>query len=135
MGLLAVSPAGRHASLDGWIRTRLRARAPREASSVPALWLFAFRFQVGVVYFFAGMAKLQPDWLLHGQPLAIWLSSQTDLPLLGPLFAVPGAPLAMSWAGFLFDTTIVLWLSLRRTRPYAYALVVGFPKCSGICRP
>src|SRR5690606_8023233 len=49
-----------------------------------------------------------------------------DLPVLGPLFTLPGVPLAMSWAGFLFDATIVVWLSWKRTRPYAYAVVLGF---------
>jgi vitamin K-dependent gamma-carboxylase len=84
------------------------------------------RFQVGVVYVFAGLAKAQPDWLLHGQPLGIWLAARTETPLFGPLFGLPHMPLIMSWAGFLFDSTIVFWLLLRRTRPYAYALVIVF---------
>ena len=33
---------------------------------------------------------------------------------------------ALSWAGFLYDSTIVLFLSMRRTRPFAYATVLVF---------
>ena len=32
----------------------------------------------------------------------------------------------MSWGGFLYDLTIVLWLSWRRSRPFAYAVVCTF---------
>lgn len=117
--LLALSPAHRSWSLDA---RRRGARVGR----VRTAWLMLFRVQVGVVYTFAGLAKAQSDWLLHAQPLQIWLASRTDLPVLGPLFAQPWAPPFMSWAGFLFDTTIVWWLLWRRTRPFAYAIVIGF---------
>ena len=122
--LFALSPASRSWSLDAWIRGRLgRERRPEQ---VARAWHVLFRVQIGLVYVFAGLAKAQGDWLLHGQPLGIWLGASTSLPLLGPLFTIPGVPLVMSWFGFLFDLTIVLWLSLRRTRPWAYAVVIAF---------
>lgn len=129
--LLSVSPAHRVWSLDAWRRRRVRARraglgAAAPSSTVCAAWLYLFRLQVGVVYVFAGLAKAQSDWLVHAQPLRIWLGANTDLPILGPLFTWDGVPLLMSWFGFLFDTTIVLWLLLPKTRPWAYAVVVGF---------
>ncbi len=123
--LLAASPAGKFWSLDAWLLAKLRGGEPRGAA-VPTLWLWLFRLQVGVVYFFAGMAKLQSDWLLHAQPLRIWLGASTDLPVIGPLFTLPWVPLAFAWGGFLFDTTIVGFLSYRRTRPFAYVVVLAF---------
>lgn len=124
-GLLCISPAARSYSLDAWLKRRLSGSGPRPPE-VASGWLYLFRFQVGVVYTFAGLAKLGPDWLLHGQPLRMWLSASTSLPVIGPLLAIDWVPLAMSWAGFLFDTTIVIWLSLSKTRPYAYAVVIVF---------
>lgn len=121
--LLTLSPAHREWSVDAVLFRRFRATPP---GSVPRLWLWLFRFQVGLVYFSASCAKLQSDWLLHGQPLGIWLGMSTDLPLLGPLFALSGVPLVLSWCGFLFDLTIVLWLSIRQTRPWAYLVVLVF---------
>lgn len=118
--LLALSPAGRAWSLDV-----LRDPA-RGVARVPAAWLALLRFQVGVVYVGAGLAKAHGDWLLHAQPLSIWLGARTGLPLIGALFEVPQAALVMSWAGFLFDTTIPAWLLWSRTRPWAFAVVVVF---------
>lgn len=125
--LLAFSPAHRTASIDAWLARRARPDgAAFRTDTVAAGWLYLFRFQVGVVYTFAGLAKANSDWLLHAQPLRIWLGANTELPVLGPLFTIDWVPLAMSWAGFLFDTTIVLWLLSRRTRLAAYAVVVVF---------
>jgi hypothetical protein len=114
-GLLALSPAQRWGAL--------RASGPAQ---LPALWLYLFRFQVGVVYTFAGFAKAHADWLLHAQPLSIWLSAHTDMPLLGPLFRLPLTALLMSWAGFLFDVSVPWLLSSRKLRPFAFAAVIVF---------
>lgn len=128
--LLAFSPAHRAGSVDAWLhRLWLRKRGPKPpepVTRVPRGFLWLFRAQIGIVYFCAGLAKLQSDWLIHGQPLRIWLGASTDLPLLGPLFTWPGIPLLISWLGFLFDTTIVFWLLWSRTRPYAYLVVLIF---------
>jgi vitamin K-dependent gamma-carboxylase len=118
--LLSVSPAHRALSVDSWLRKSTGR------SHVPVAWLYLFRVQVGVVYVFAGLAKAQSDWLIHAQPLRIWLGKSTHLPLLGPLFTSDLAPLVMSWCGFLFDSTVVGFLLYRRTRPYAYAVVIAF---------
>jgi hypothetical protein len=122
--LFAVSPANRVWSVDALLRDRLAST--RRAPTVAAAWLYLFRLQVGVVYVGAGLAKAQGDWLLHGQPLGIWLGARTSLPVLGKLFTLDGVPLAMSWFGFFFDATIVAWLMWPRSRPWAYAVVVVF---------
>jgi hypothetical protein len=118
--LLALSPAHRALSLDAWREPAL------QRDEVTAGWLYLLRFQIGVVYTFAGLAKAQSDWLIHAMPLRIWLGSKTGMPVLGALFAQPWAAPLMSWAGFLFDTTIAWFLLARRTRPYAYAAVIVF---------
>ncbi len=118
--LLAVAPSNAALSLDGRLFPRVRRARIRGG------WLRLVQAQIALVYLFAAAAKVHPDWLLHGQPLGIWLAARTDLPLLGPLLALDAAPLLFSWAGFLYDATIVLWLSLRRTRPLAFVLVLAF---------
>ncbi len=124
-GLLAVLPAHRAWSFDAW----------RDPSSrrdvVPAWTVWLLRFQVGVVYVFAGLAKAQPDWLLHAQPLNVWMSARTDTPLVGPWLDERWLAYAMSWGGFLFDTTIVVWLSWRRTRLPAFLVLAGFHAITG----
>jgi hypothetical protein len=93
------------------------------------VWLL--RFQIGVVYVFAGLAKAKADWLLHGQPLNAWLAARTETPLIGRWFDEPAVALAMSWAGLLYDTTIVIWLSWARTRVPAYLVLIGFHGLTG----
>ena len=133
--LLAFSPAHRAYSVDAWLRQRWSKGKTRPAAQVAAAWLYLFRFQVGVVYIFAGLAKAQSDWLLHAQPLRIWLGASTELFLLGPLLTLPGVPLVMSWSGFLFDSSIVFWLSWRRTRVVAFAMVIVFHALTRVLFP
>ena len=71
--LMAFLPANAAFSLDA------RFRAGVRRSSVPAWMLWLLRVQVGLVYFYASVAKMNADWLLHAQPLIIWLSARTDI--------------------------------------------------------
>ncbi|MEM1041605.1 MAG: HTTM domain-containing protein [Bacteroidota bacterium] len=95
-------------------------------ASVPAWTVWALRLQIGCVYFFAGVAKLHPDWLLDAMPLRIWLAARGGLPVIGPLLDLAWMPWAFAWAGALFDLSIAFFLLARRTRPWAYAAAVVF---------
>lgn len=127
--LLACSPAGRTYSVDALFRPQI-ARG-----TVATAWLYLFRFQVAVVYTFAGLAKAHSDWLFHAEPLRIWLLSRADTPLIGPILAQDLAAPIMSWAGFLFDTGIPWLLMSPRLRPFAFLLVVGFHSVTGLLFP
>lgn len=94
--------------------------------SVPAITVWALRGQLAVVYVFAGVAKLNADWLFHAQPMSVWLAARTDRPVVGPLLDEPAVWFAFSWLGAAFDLTIVGWLLWRRSRPIAYVAVVVF---------
>jgi hypothetical protein len=111
------------------------ARAGRAPSVYPAWVVWALRFQVGMVYFFAGLAKVNADWLLRAEPLSTWLPARSELWLVGPLLTLPAAAYAMSWAGAFFDLTIVGWLAWRRTRPVAYIVVVAFHAVTWVLFP
>jgi hypothetical protein len=97
--------------------------------------VWALRAQLGLVYFYGGVAKLNADWILAAQPLRIWLAASGDVPVLGPWLEAPWAAYACSWAGLAFDLSIVPLLLWRRTRPAAYALVVVFHVLTSLLFP
>lgn len=107
-------------SVDAWLRPRLRA------DTLPAWQTYWLRLQVGLLYFYAGLAKFETDWLLHAQPLNIWLPPHAGLPLLGPFLELPWVHFAFSWFAFLFDTTIIAFMLWRKSRPFAFAVILVF---------
>lgn len=126
--LLAFVPAHRVASLDAWRAARRGEPLPRTVCAA-AVW--TLRAQLGVVYFFAGVAKLNEDWLFRAEPLRTWLLARSDFPVLGPAFEHASVAYAMSWAGALFDLSVPFLLCVRRTRPFAYGAVIGFHALTG----
>lgn len=127
--LLAVMPLNGAFSVDAWLFPSVRR------AEFPAWCLWVLRFQVATVYTFAGLAKLNADWLLHAEPLSIWLTARSGLPVIGPLLAEKWVAFAFAWGGFLFDTTIAGWLLWKRTRPYAFVAVVGFHLATWVLFP
>lgn len=107
-------------SVDAWLRPKLRAM------TLPSWQTYWLRFQVGLLYFYAGWAKFEPDWLLHAQPLNIWLPPHSGLPLLGPLLEFSWVHYAFSWFAFAFDVSIIGFMLWRRTRLLAFAVILVF---------
>jgi hypothetical protein len=126
--LMVALPAHRMWSIDAW-------RSGWTGETVPAWTLNLLRFQVAVVYVFAGLAKISTDWLLDAQPLRIWLAASSDLPIIGQFFADPWVAYAFSWFGAAYDLTIVFFLLWGRTRPAAYATVVVFHAMTALLFP
>ncbi|MEM7099537.1 MAG: HTTM domain-containing protein [Pseudomonadota bacterium] len=107
-------------SVDAWLRPQI------QRLTLPAWQTYWLRFQVGLLYFYAGLAKFEPDWLLHAQPLNIWLPPLSGLPLLGPFLEMTWVHFTFSWFAFLFDTTIIAFMLWARTRIYAFAVILVF---------
>jgi hypothetical protein len=117
--LLVLVPAHRRFSLDVFLRPGLRSTtAPRWA-----LWLL--RTQLGIVYVFGGVAKLNVDWLA-GRPMDEWLAQKSGAPIVGSLLDEPWSGVVFSYGGLLLDLLVVPALLWRRTRPYAFVAAVGF---------
>lgn len=123
--LMIFLPAQRVWSLD----------AKSGKTGIPLISLWILRGQLALVYFYAGLGKLQPDWLFQAQPLRIWLGTCSGLPLIGPWLQEPWVAYAMSWTGAAYDLSIPLWLIWNRTRPWAFALVVLFHAATAILFP
>jgi hypothetical protein len=118
--LLMLVPAHRYFSLDVIRKPQLLV------TQVPAWTIGIFKLQLLLVYFFAGIAKLNSDWLLAAMPLRLWLPANSHLPLIGPLLTKLWVAYAFSWFGALFDLAIGFLLLADQTRKPAYVLVVVF---------
>jgi hypothetical protein len=127
--LLIFLPLQRRASVDALWRPEI------PSPLVPVWTVAAARLQLGLVYFFAGIAKINTDWLLDAMPLRIWLRANTGFPLIGWLFDFAWMHYLMSWAGMLFDLAIPFLLLYRPTRLWAYVAVIGFHTITGLLFP
>lgn len=123
--MLCFLPANKYASLD------IKFGFTKHATYIPNWCILIIQLQIAFVYFFAGIAKINPDWLLHAQPLSIWLKSRDYLPVIGQLFRYKITPYIFSWFGMLFDVFIVFFLWNKKTRPFAYCAVVVFHLLTG----
>lgn len=124
--LMTLLPAHRSFSLDVLRNPKL------ELTHIPRWMIFILQLQLGIVYFYAGIAKLNYDWLVNAMPLKIWLPSKSNLPLIGWLFEYVWVAYTMSWLGALYDISIPFLLTFRKTRGFAYALVIGFHLMTGM---
>lgn len=118
--LLAISPAGKAYSIDVLLFPKWRR------DTVPFYTVGMFRLQMSILYVHAGIAKLNPEWLLHAQPLSMWFVAFREWPIVGPLFDYKATAYVFSWAGAFYDLTIPFFLLWGRTRVFAYMAVVGF---------
>ena len=116
--LICFLPLAARGSLD----SLLRGTSARKA---PAWTLWLVRFQIGVVYFFGGIAKLNPDWI-RGEPMRSWFSGAEGMAFFGSFIGSEASVLFMSWFGLLFDLLVVPALLWRKTRVWAFALAVMF---------
>lgn len=86
----------------------------KSKNTAPAWMLYLLLFHMGLAYFFGGVAKLNPDWLV-GTPMDLYLVARKDYPL-GILYTQKWAPYVFSYGGLLFDLMIIPLLIYRPTR-------------------
>ena len=123
--LMTLVPAHRYFSVDVWRKPQLRV------TYVSDWAINIFKLQLLLVYFFAGLSKLNHDWLINAMPLKIWLPANSNLPVIGGLLTKVWAAYAFSWFGALFDLLIGFFLLYPQTRKPAYVLVVIFHVVTG----
>lgn len=117
--LLIFIDAHRWASIDQLLRPGLQSEI------IPFWHLLILRAQVFVVYFFGGVAKLNPDWLA-GEPIRSWLRNRADYPVAGPFFDSEMGAYFFAYGGLMFDLFIGVLLLWKPTRLLAFIGVLFF---------
>ena len=118
--LMCFLPAERAFSVDALLRKRIRSDV------VPAWTLWLLRAQVGIPYFFGGIAKLNSDWIRGGEPMRTWLRPLTTLPGGSPVFTSDWVVYGFVIGGLLLDLLVVPLLLWRRTRLFAFVAAIAF---------
>ena len=113
--MLIFLPADRALSLDALRVPQLRT------ATTPAWILWILQFQVGIVYFFAGLAKFNWDWL-SGLVLKPRLHLSSDFLLVGPLLNQDWMALFMSYGGLLLDLLVVPLLLWKKPNNFSSSL-------------
>jgi len=127
--LLCLLPAHRSLSVDVWIKSSLKL------DRIPNWIMGLLKFQLGIVYFFAGIAKLNYDWLFKAMPMSIWLQAKAHWPIVGSFFTEQWLAYSFSWMGCVFDLSIVFLLLSKKWRFPAYIVLVLFHVITGIMFP
>ena len=117
--LMIFQPANNYLSIDA------KRNPAIKSISVPFWTSIILMLQIGLVYFFGGIAKIYPDWL-QAIPAKIFLTPKTNYPLVGELFTTDWFPYVLSYGGLLFDLLIVPLLLFKRTRMFGFCLSVCF---------
>lgn len=125
--LLIFLPANRYFSIDS-----CKSKSYRQ---VPSYAIHSIQLLIAIVYIYAGLAKLNTDWLLEALPLSIWLPSKYNIPILGDLLQKTWVHYAFSWGGAIYDLSIVFFLLYKPTRILAFASVLAFHILTGILFP
>ncbi|TXK72876.1 HTTM domain-containing protein [Mesonia sp. K4-1] len=118
--LMIFLPASAHYSIDAYLN-------PRKAyQKIPKWCIHSIQLLMSIVYVYAGLAKLNSDWLLEAMPLKIWLPSKYDIPLLGDFLQQTWVHYGFSWLGMMYDLSIPFLLLYRPTRKVAFFMVIVF---------
>jgi len=118
--LMCFLPAERAFSVDSWLRRKIRSAV------VPAWTLWLLRAQIGIPYFYGGIAKLNSDWVFGGEPMRSWLRPLTRVLGGSAIFTADWVVYSFVIGGLLLDLLVVPLLLWRRTRLFALVAAVLF---------
>jgi vitamin K-dependent gamma-carboxylase len=112
-------PAHRALSVDAALRPALRS------ATVPAWSVWLFRLQFEILYIFAGIVKINADWL-RLEPMGMWLAARDDWALIGPLFNQDWVVALAAYGAIVIHVVGAPLLLVRATRAYVMVLYFAF---------
>jgi vitamin K-dependent gamma-carboxylase len=117
--LMCFLPAHRVWSVDAWLFSA------HGGWQIPAWPVWLLRAQLEIVLIFAGLVKINPDWL-RLRPLAAWLAEDAGLFLIGPLFTQQWAIAVAAYGVIVLHIVGAPLLFWRRTRLWVFLIYCLF---------
>ena len=112
-------PANQHTSLD------VKLGYTKKIFEIPQWIRLIFIIQIAIVYFYAAVAKIYPDWL-DGTFTKLLLQGTTTRPFFLNLFAQKWFYLFIAYSGILYDFLIIPLLLYKKTRTFAFIASLFF---------
>jgi hypothetical protein len=106
-------PAHRYASIDVKLNPNLKK------ISMPSWCKWFFVIQLFILYTYASIAKIYPDWL-DTSVVALLMKSKAHFPIIGEILQTQGLHYFIAYGGILFDGLIIPLLLFRPTRTVAF---------------
>lgn len=97
----------------------------RVPAKIPFFYIAVLRVIIGAVYFYAGIAKINPDWLA-GEPLNTWFNAFQYLPYVGDVIGAPETAVFSASLAMVFDISLPFLLCFKQTRTLAYVTALIF---------
>jgi hypothetical protein len=118
--LLSLMPSNRYFSLDSYFNPKIKTEKI-------AFWpIFLLRAQTEIILIFAGIAKVNYDWLLRAQPLKIWLAKYDVVEPLHYLFTHDWSLMMISWSIVILHLAGAPLLLWKRSRIYVFLIYCCF---------
>ncbi|TVZ52501.1 HTTM domain-containing protein [Dokdonia sp. Hel_I_53] len=117
--IMALLPANAAFSIDARFRESVRD------ISMPRWVTLLIILQLWIVYTYASIAKLYPDWLDATVP-QILMRGRSDYRIVGDLLQERWVHWTISYVGILFDGLIIPLLLWKRTRKWAFFISIFF---------
>ncbi|TPN86257.1 HTTM domain-containing protein [Aquimarina algicola] len=117
--LMSILPAGNYFSLD------VKRNPALKKISMPRWCVIVIIIQLWIVYTYASVAKLYPDWLDFSVPKNL-MAARAYYPIIGDLLQNHWAHVTVAYFGILFDLLIVPLLLWKRTRSAAFYFSIFF---------
>lgn len=118
-GIMAILPAHKFASIDAKLNPNLKS------ISMPAWCKWIFVLQLLIVYTYASVAKIYPDWLDLSTPKLL-LAGKINYPVIGEFLQKDFMPYIVAYGGILYDGLIIPLLLWKRTRKIAFFASIFF---------
>lgn len=123
--LLMFLPANRIFSVDHWLLKKSGKIKPNFDLRIPYWTLLIMQLQIGYVYFWGGIAKINKDWL-KGSPMKDWLPPRDDFPIIGQFFHEEWMAYFFSYSGLLLDLFALPFLMFKKTRVFMMVGLAAF---------
>ena len=116
---MVLMPANRYASVDVKLNPSLKR------ISMPAWCKWVFVIQLFILYTYATIAKLYPDWL-DTTFIRILMEGKADYPIIGGLLQKEWLHYFLAYGGIMFDGLIIPALLFKPTRKFAFFISIFF---------